>query len=57
MGKRKRGAVARTESAKSVMKAYWEKKRAAGVATPASTPLASHHSAVGVEVRAAGGGD
>ena len=38
MGKRKRGAVTRTESAKCVMKAYWESKRAAtGVATLATS--------------------
>ena len=36
MGKRKRSSVARTESTKSVMKAYWEEKRAANVATPAA---------------------
>ena len=32
MGKRKRGAVVRTEIARRLMQAYWEKKRATGVA-------------------------
>ena len=37
MGKRKRGAVVRTESVRSVMKGNWKKKRSTRVATPATS--------------------